>query len=84
VIVTNIGWWQSYGETSSDQYRVVAKVMERLAVKKQRSRRFHMERFNLKTLNEVEGKEKYRVEVSSRFAAFGCYRKMKTCKYTRL
>jgi hypothetical protein len=28
-----------------------------------------MERFNLKKLNEVEGKEKYRVEVSNRFAA---------------
>jgi hypothetical protein len=29
-----------------------------------------MERFNLKTLNEVEGKEQYHVEVSNRFAAF--------------
>jgi hypothetical protein len=28
-----------------------------------------MERFNLKNLNKVEGKEEYRVEVSSRFAA---------------
>jgi hypothetical protein len=28
-----------------------------------------MERFNLKNLNEVEGKEQYRVEVSNRFAA---------------
>jgi hypothetical protein len=28
-----------------------------------------MERFNLKELNEAEGKEKYRVEVSNRFAA---------------
>jgi hypothetical protein len=28
-----------------------------------------MERFNLKKLNEVEGKEKYHVEVSNRFAA---------------
>jgi hypothetical protein len=28
-----------------------------------------MERFNLKKLNEVEGKEKYRVEVSNRFEA---------------
>jgi hypothetical protein len=28
-----------------------------------------MERFNLKELNEVEGKEQYRVEVSNRFAA---------------
>jgi hypothetical protein len=28
-----------------------------------------MERFNLKKLNEVEGKEQYRLEVSNRFAA---------------
>jgi hypothetical protein len=28
-----------------------------------------MERFSLKKLNEVEGKEKYRVDVSNRFAA---------------
>jgi hypothetical protein len=28
-----------------------------------------LERFNLKKLNEVEGKEQYRVEISSRFAA---------------
>jgi hypothetical protein len=28
-----------------------------------------MERFNLKKLNEVEGKEQYRVEVSNRAAA---------------
>jgi hypothetical protein len=40
----------------SDHYLVVAKVRERLAVNKQRSHRFHMERFNLKKLNELEGK----------------------------
>jgi hypothetical protein len=28
-----------------------------------------MERFNLKTLNKVEGKEQYHVEISNRFAA---------------
>jgi hypothetical protein len=28
-----------------------------------------MERFNLKKLNEVEGKEQFHVEVSNRFAA---------------
>jgi hypothetical protein len=44
-------------------------VRERLAVNKQRSQRFHMERFNLKKLNAVEGKEQYCVEVSNRFAA---------------
>jgi hypothetical protein len=43
--------------------------MGRLAVKKQRPRRFHTERFNLKKLNEVEGKERYRTEVSNRFPA---------------
>jgi hypothetical protein len=39
----------------------VAKVRERLAVNKQRSHRFNMERFNLKKLNDVEGKEQIRV-----------------------
>jgi hypothetical protein len=47
----------------------VENVKERLAVNKQRSLRFHMERFNLKKLTEVEVKEQYRVEVSNRFAA---------------
>jgi hypothetical protein len=48
---------------------VVAKIRERIAVNKQGSHKFQMERFNLKKLNEVEGKENYRVEVSNRFAA---------------
>jgi iron only hydrogenase large subunit-like protein len=57
-------------DCDSDHCLVVAKVRERLAVNKQRSQRFHMERFNLKKLNAVEGKEQFRVEVSNRFAAF--------------
>jgi hypothetical protein len=48
---------------------VVAKIRERIAVNKQGSHTLHMEGFNLKKLNEVEDKEKYRVEVSNRFAA---------------
>jgi hypothetical protein len=56
-------------DCDTDHYLVVAKVRERLAVNTQRSQRFHMERFNLKKLNEVEGKEQYHVEVSNRFAA---------------
>jgi hypothetical protein len=48
---------------------VVANIRERLAVNKQGSHSFHMERFNLKKLNEIQGKDKYRVEVSKRFAA---------------
>jgi hypothetical protein len=52
----------------SDHYLVVAKVRESLTVNKRRSQRFQTERFNLKKLNEVEGKEKYRTEVSNQFA----------------
>jgi hypothetical protein len=47
----------------------VANIRERLAVSKQPTHRVRMERFNLKKLNEVEGKEQYRVEISNRFVA---------------
>jgi hypothetical protein len=40
-----------------DHYLVVAKVRERLAVSKQTTYRIHIERFNFKKLNEVEGKD---------------------------
>jgi hypothetical protein len=56
-------------DCDSDQYLVVTKVRVRLEVNEQRSQRFDMERFNLKKLNDVEGKEQFRVEVSNRFAA---------------
>jgi hypothetical protein len=56
-------------DCDTDHYLVVAKVREQLAGNKQRSHRFHMERFNLKKLNEEESKEQYHVEVSNRFAA---------------
>jgi hypothetical protein len=55
-------------DCDTDHY-LVAKVRERLAVNKQRTHRFHMERFNLKKLNEVEVKEQYYVEDSNRNAA---------------
>jgi hypothetical protein len=54
---------------TTDHCLVVPNVGERLAVNKQRSHRFNMERFNLRKLNEVEGKEQYHAEVSNRFAA---------------
>jgi hypothetical protein len=62
---------RSFRAADCDTYHYLLgeKRKERLAVNKQRSRRFHVERFNLKKLNEVRGKEKYRVEVSNRFAA---------------
>jgi hypothetical protein len=48
---------------------VLAKVRKRPAVSKQKTQRVHMERFNLKKLNEVQRKEQYRVEILNRFGA---------------
>jgi hypothetical protein len=48
---------------------VVAKVRERLAVRKQAAQNFDGERFKLKNLNELEVKEKYQIEITNRFAA---------------
>jgi ABC-type lipopolysaccharide export system ATPase subunit len=56
-------------QTDITHYLEVAKFRERLAVNKHALHRFHMERFNRKKSRELEGKEKYRVEVSNRFAA---------------
>jgi hypothetical protein len=56
-------------DCTTDHYLLVAKIRGRLVVNKQESQKIHMERFNLKKLNDVEGIEKYRVEVSNRIAA---------------
>jgi hypothetical protein len=57
------------GDCDTANYLVVAKVRERLAVNKQRSHSLHTERFNHKKLNDVEGKEQFRVKVSNKFSA---------------
>jgi hypothetical protein len=44
-------------DCDTHHYLVVAKVRERLAVSKDTMQRFHMERYNLKKFNYVEGKE---------------------------
>jgi hypothetical protein len=50
-------------------YLVVANIKEIAAVNKEGPHKFHMETFSFRNLNEVEGKEKYCVDVSNRFAA---------------
>jgi hypothetical protein len=63
------------GDCNSDDYLVVAKVRERLAVSKQMVKKTDIEsldivRFNLKNLNEVEVKEKYhQVTIKNTFPA---------------
>jgi hypothetical protein len=56
-------------DCDTDHYLVVVKRREGLAVTKRLTQKFDMERFNLKKLDEVEGKEQYQVEISNRFAA---------------
>jgi hypothetical protein len=61
--------WFRATDCNPDHYLVVAKVTERLAVRKQTTNRVHMERFNLKKLKEIGRREQYHVEISNRLAA---------------
>jgi copper oxidase (laccase) domain-containing protein len=56
-------------DCDADQYLVVAKVKERLAVSKQAAQTFDVERFNLCQLNELEVRKQYQIKVSNRCAA---------------
>jgi hypothetical protein len=47
----------------------VVKLRERISVSKQTRQNSDLERFDLKKLDDTEVKEKYQVEISSRFAA---------------
>jgi hypothetical protein len=52
----------------NDHYLMVAKVRVTLAVRKQEAQKFDWERFNLRKLNELEGREEYRIKISNTFA----------------
>jgi len=56
-------------DCDTDYYLVIAKVRERLAVRKQDAQRFDRQRFNLRKLNEPEVRERYQIEITNRFAA---------------
>ena len=55
-------------DCDTDHYLVVAKLRERLAVRKQAAQKFQGERFNLGKLKELGVKEKYQIEITNRFA----------------
>jgi hypothetical protein len=54
-------------DCDADQHMVVSTFRERPEMSKHTTHRVHMERLNLKKLNEADGKEQYRVEISNRF-----------------
>jgi hypothetical protein len=48
---------------------VVAKVRERLAVRRQAAQKFDGEKFHLRNLDDLEFRKQYRIEITNRFAA---------------
>ena len=56
-------------DCDNDHYLVVAKVRERLAVRKQAAQKSDGGRFNLRKLNDLEVRKKYQIEITNRFAA---------------
>jgi hypothetical protein len=59
----------SGADCDADHYLVVAKVRERLAVNKEKTRKFEGERFNLKKLNELEVSKECQIKISNTFTA---------------
>ena len=56
-------------DCDTDHYLVVAKVRERLAVRKQAAQKADGGRFNLRKLNDLEVRKQYQIEITNRFAA---------------
>src|SRR5215467_2791812 len=58
-------------DCDTDHNLVVAKVRERLAVRKQGAQKSDGERFNLRKLKDLEARKQYQIEITNRFAALG-------------
>jgi hypothetical protein len=56
-------------DCETDHYLVVAKVRERLAVRKEAAQKFEGERFNPRKLNDLEVRKQCHSEITNRFAA---------------
>src|SRR5215475_13698446 len=57
-------------DCDTDNYLVVAKLRERLAVRKQGAQKSDGERFNLRKLKDLKARKQYQMEITNRFAAF--------------
>jgi hypothetical protein len=56
-------------DCDTNHYLVTAKVRQSLAVRKRFTQKFHIERFNLKEMNDMEVKEQCQVKISNMLAA---------------
>ena len=50
-------------DCDTDYYQVVEKLRERLAVSKQESQKFALQKFNLKKLSELEVRKQYQIKI---------------------
>ena len=58
-------------DSDIDYYMVVAKVRERLAVRKHEAQKLDGERFNIRKLKDLEVRKQYQIEITNRFTALG-------------
>ena len=56
-------------DCDTDHYLVVAKIRERLAVRKEAAQKSDGGRFNPRKLNDLEVRKQYQIEITNRFAA---------------
>jgi len=56
-------------DCDTDQYLVVPKVWEQVAVSKKGTQKFDLMKFNLRKLNKVEVRKQYQIKVSNVYAA---------------
>jgi hypothetical protein len=54
---------------NTNPYLVIAKVKERLSIRKQAAQKFDVEWFNFTKLCELEVRKQYQTEISNRFVA---------------
>ena len=60
---------------------MVTKVRERLAVSKQSAQNFDVERFNFRTLSELEVRKQYQIKVSKQVCSFGKFNDSKNINW---
>ena len=60
-------------DCDADHYLAIAKVRERLSVRKQAVHKIDFEKFNLKELSKLAVRKQYQIEITKTFSAYRTY-----------